>query len=103
MSNAVKFSERGTVTIKGAAEGETLDLNVSDTGIGIRPEDMERLFGSFERFESHLKVKAGGTGLGLYLTKKIAEEVLGGEVYVESEIGKGSTFGLKIPCRLPGA
>ena len=100
MSNAVKFSERGRVTVRAAAEGGALDLSVTDTGIGIRPEEIDRLFCSFERLESHLKVKAGGAGLGLYLTKKIVEEVLGGEVYVRSEAGKGSTFGFVIPCVL---
>jgi signal transduction histidine kinase len=56
-----------------------------------------RLFEAFERLDTHLRVKAGGTGLGLYLTKKIAMGFLGGTIEVESEEGKGSIFILKIP------
>jgi len=69
---------------------------VRDTGIGIEKGDIGKLFEAFERLESHLRVKAGGTGLGLYLTKKIATELLGGSVRVESEAGQGSTFSLRI-------
>lgn len=72
-------------------------MSVTDTGIGIAKENQPKLFEAFERMESHLKVKAGGTGLGLYLTKKIVEDILGGEVFFTSELNKGSTFGMVIP------
>ncbi|MBF0531359.1 MAG: hypothetical protein HQK55_19235 [Deltaproteobacteria bacterium] len=58
---------------------------------------MPKLFEAFERLDSHLRVKAGGTGLGLYLTKKLATEVLSGCVDVESTAGKGSTFRIRVP------
>lgn len=97
LSNAVKFSETGKVTLAVNMSGDMLKLSVSDTGIGISKEDMSKLFEAFERLETHLRVKAGGTGLGLYLTKKITEELLHGTVSVESYIDEGSTFTLKIP------
>jgi len=104
LSNAVKFSERGTVTVE-VKEGESVaegwvEIRVSDTGIGIREEDMAFLFGPFVRLESPLKIGTPGTGLGLYLTRKLATEVLGGEVSVESREGEGSTFILRIPQQL---
>ena len=67
-------------------------IAVRDTGIGIAKRDMARLFQPFERIDSHLSVKAGGTGLGLYLAKKLVTDLLQGEITVESEAGKGSTF-----------
>jgi len=97
LSNAVKFSETGKVTLAVNMIGNMLQLSVSDTGIGISKTDMAKLFEAFERLETHLRVKAGGTGLGLYLTRKITEELLHGTVSVESCIDEGSTFALKIP------
>lgn len=102
LSNAVKFSEQGMVTVtaglqRGTGAEEWLEITVSDTGIGIREEDKALLFKSFVRLESHLKIGTPGTGLGLYLTRKLATEVLGGDVSVESKEGEGSTFTLRIP------
>jgi len=97
LSNSVKYSEHGTVTVKAYQAEGGVEISVSDTGIGIANEDMPKLFEAFERLESHLRIKAGGTGLGLYLTKKIATEILGGEIKVASEAGQGSTFTLNIP------
>ncbi|HEY0788889.1 MAG TPA: ATP-binding protein, partial [Thermoanaerobaculia bacterium] len=67
-----------------------------DTGIGIAPEDKETIFQEFTLIESHLQGRAKGTGLGLPLTRKLAE-ILGGRVEVESEPGRGSTFRAVIP------
>ena len=100
MSNAVKYTEEGTVTVEAAVEGEQLRLTVRDTGIGIAPEEMPKLFEAFERLPSHLRVKAGGTGLGLYLTRKLVTELLGGEITVASEPGQGSVFTVTIPVIL---
>lgn len=100
LSNAVKFTEQGTVTFKAIDLGDHLQITVTDTGIGIAKEDIPKLFEAFERLETHLRVKAGGTGLGLYLTKKIATELLQGEIWVESEVDKGSIFGIRIPKTL---
>jgi signal transduction histidine kinase len=97
LSNAVKFSEQGSVTVTVRQLKDDVQIGVRDTGIGIDRDDMDKLFVAFERLETHLRVKAGGTGLGLYLTRKIATELLGGSVWVESEIGRGSTFWLRIP------
>lgn len=104
LSNAVKFSERGTVTVEARlledAAGKLVEFAVRDTGIGIRTADQGLLFGSFVRLESHLKTTTPGTGLGLYLTRKLATEVLAGEVGMESREGEGSRFWLKVPVVL---
>ncbi|MEA1923744.1 MAG: sensor histidine kinase [Pseudomonadota bacterium] len=97
LSNAVKFSETGKVSLTVSVIEDMVELRVSDTGIGIADEDMPKLFEAFERLDTHLRVKAGGTGLGLYLTKKITEELLQGRVSVESCLNEGSTFALRIP------
>ncbi len=100
LSNAVKFTEQGKVILSIKVIGEQLELKVNDTGIGVAEDDMPKLFEAFERLDTHLKVKAGGTGLGLHLTKKITEQLLQGKVFVNSQLAKGSTFGLIIPIRL---
>ncbi len=97
LSNAAKFTESGTVSISVAEDDGMVTISVSDTGIGIAEEDIARIFMPFVRIDSHLSVKAGGTGLGLYLTKKLVTEILRGRIGVESEEGKGSTFRIKIP------
>jgi PAS domain S-box-containing protein len=97
MSNAVKYSERGVITVSSRKVDKQVYLSVSDTGIGIAEKDMHRLFEPFERLETHLRVKAGGTGLGLYLTKKLVTDILMGQVSVRSVEGKGSTFSLMLP------
>ncbi|MFI5295999.1 MAG: PAS domain S-box protein [Thermodesulfovibrionales bacterium] len=97
LGNAVKFTESGGVTIASwKADGQVF-LSVSDTGIGIAQKDMHRMFEPFERLETHLRVKTGGTGLGLYLTKKLAIDVLRGDVSVTSLEGQGSTFTIRVP------
>ncbi len=100
LSNAVKYSEAGEITLCASVEGEEIEIAVSDTGIGIAEEDMPKVFEAFERLDSHLRVPAGGAGLGLHLTRKIATDLLRGSVAVHSELGKGSTFTLRIPKHL---
>lgn len=97
LSNAVKYSEQGEITLAVNESEEKIELSVSDTGIGIAEQDIPKLFQAFERLDSHLRVLAGGAGLGLYLTKKIATQLLKGKVIVKSKPGKGSTFILSIP------
>ncbi len=97
LSNAVKYSEAGTIKVDAKEINGEVEISISDTGIGIPKKDLPKIFHSFERLDSRLRVKAGGTGLGLYLTKKIITELLGGKIEVESEEGKGSTFRLKFP------
>ncbi len=100
LSNAVKFTEKGKIVITVDEVDELVEIKVKDTGIGIKEENMSRLFNSFVRLDTSLKVITPGTGLGLYLTKKLVVDVLGGEVAVESKYGVGSAFILKIPVVL---
>jgi two-component system sensor histidine kinase EvgS len=100
LSNAVKFTETGSITLSAKKCEEKVEILVTDTGIGISQQDQAKLFEAFERLDSHLRVKAGGTGLGLYLTRKLAVEVLDGETLVRSRQGQGSTFGLLVPINL---
>ncbi len=96
LSNAVKYSEEGSVTLSARETDGDVEIRVSDTGIGISEEDLPRVFEAFERLDSRLRVQAGGTGLGLYLTKKIVTELLGGAVSVHSKLGEGSQFTLRV-------
>lgn len=100
LSNAIKYSEQGQITVLAEDKGKQVVLKIQDSGIGVSAEDMPLLFEAFERIDTHLRVKAGGTGLGLYLTNKIATELLQGEVGAISKPGKGSTFWIKIPKNL---
>ncbi len=97
ISNAIKYTEQGKIILSIEEAENAITFIVADTGIGIDTVDMPRLFEAFERFKTHLLVKAGGTGLGLYLTGKIASEILQGEVGADSKRGAGSTFWIKIP------
>jgi CheY-like chemotaxis protein/anti-sigma regulatory factor (Ser/Thr protein kinase) len=95
-NNAVKFTETGTITIRTRLLEETDELallrfEVEDTGIGIGPEQHERLFSAFEQADSSTTREYGGTGLGLAITKRLVQ-LMGGEVGVSSVPGKGSTF-----------
>lgn len=95
-SNAVKFTEKGTVTLRALKQQETDDalsirFEVEDTGIGIPPDTVPRLFSSFEQADNSTTRKYGGTGLGLAITRRLAE-LMGGEVGVTSRPGFGSTF-----------
>jgi PAS domain S-box-containing protein len=99
LSNAVKFTpEGGSVTLTASKEDDAVRICVADTGIGIKPEDMAKLFSEFTQLESTYTKKYEGTGLGLALTKKLVE-LHGGRIWVESEEGKGSRFFFTLPCR----
>ena len=103
-NNAVKFTKEGQVVLKVGFEciGEEeilLLISVSDTGIGIKKEDMERLFESFQQVDSKRNRNIEGTGLGLAICKKLLE-LMNGKIWVESEFGKGSTFSVCIPQRV---
>jgi signal transduction histidine kinase/ActR/RegA family two-component response regulator len=103
ISNALKFTERGQVTVTTAvSEGDDVTFSVRDTGIGIAPEHLSYIFEEFTQLESPLQAKAKGTGLGLPLSKRLAE-LLGGHVAVQSEQRTGSLFSLTIPRVLAGA
>ena len=95
-TNAVKFTEQGTVTLRALKQEETADsvtvrFEVTDTGIGITPDVMSRLFSTFEQADNSMTRKYGGTGLGLAITRRLAE-LMGGEAGADSTPGIGSTF-----------
>ena len=100
VGNAIKFTDAGLVTLAVSAAADRLAFRVEDTGIGIQPSDRARLFQAFTQLESGLTRRHGGTGLGLFISHRLAT-MLGGWIDVESELGKGSTFTLFIPVRPP--
>ncbi|MEN6392165.1 MAG: response regulator [Syntrophomonas sp.] len=101
-SNAIKFTDQGEIVIKieperwDADDRVTLKFSVSDTGIGMSPEQMERLFQSFNQADNSITRKYGGTGLGLAICKNLLE-MMGGSIWVESVFGQGSTFYFTVP------
>ncbi len=103
LNNAVKYTHEGSVLfhVGGERDGGTLRLvfRIKDTGIGIKPEDMPKLFGKFQRVDLEQNSTVEGTGLGLSITKNLLE-MMSGEVTVESEYGKGSTFTIYLPQRI---
>jgi len=102
ISNALKFTEHGQVRVRAARnlERDTITFAVTDTGIGISPDNLQLIFEEFSQIEHPLQRRSKGTGLGLPLCRKLAE-LLGGRVEVESEVGIGSTFSLVLPRRFP--
>ena len=98
ISNAIKFmkEEGGIVTISAKKDSEMAKISVSDTGIGIKTEDLPKLFQRFEQLDSGISRKYGGSGLGLAITRQLVE-LHGGKIIVESKYGKGSTFTILIP------
>ena len=102
MGNAVKFTERGSISISARSEKITdslvrIDVEVEDTGCGISPGGLDRIFGLFDQLESGQRL--GGTGLGLTISRKFAR-MMGGEIHVESEAGKGSRFTFSFQAKL---
>jgi signal transduction histidine kinase len=96
LENAVKFTERGEIKISASQQNGCFRLTVSDTGIGIQKEHLNKIFEEFHRVDSSSIKKYRGTGLGLTIVKKFVN-LLGGEVAVESEVGKGSVFTVTLP------
>lgn len=98
VSNAIKFTEQGTVELTFLARGNLLQITVADSGIGIAPEHTERIFEEYGQLENRLQGRVKGTGLGLPLAKALVHR-LGGTIDVTSELGKGSTFKVVLPLR----
>ena len=110
LSNAAKFTERGEITLTAAREpgeaeggaGDWLVFRVADTGIGMTPEQLGRLFEAFTQAEASTTRRFGGTGLGLALTRHFCQ-MMGGEVTAESAPGAGSSFTIRLPAIVPPA
>lgn len=96
LTNAVKFTDKGTVILKCYKNSESLILSVTDTGMGIKPEDIKTIFKPFRQVDSGITRKQEGTGLGLTITKKLLS-LMGGSIKVESEPGRGSIFTVSLP------
>jgi len=98
-NNAIKFTEKGRVRLqlnqRRIGNKRAIEISIEDTGIGIRPEDKEKLFNAFTQVEATNKRRHEGSGLGLHLSQKLAE-LLGGQITFQSELGKGSTFTLTL-------
>jgi signal transduction histidine kinase len=114
LSNACKFTKQGKITItieKQNKKAEIVDgeeqkpaipyilFKVSDTGVGIAPERIEKLFQPFTQADASTTREYGGTGLGLAITRKLSR-IMGGDTFVESEVGKGSTFTIILPVEV---
>jgi signal transduction histidine kinase len=101
LSNAVKFTpDGGKITVAARPVNDTVEVSVTDTGIGIAPEDCEAVFEEFRQVGSNADAKAQGTGLGLALTKKFIE-LHGGRIWLTSALGQGSTFSFTLPIGQP--
>jgi len=105
VGNAVKFTKEGQVEIRASAVATDvrqvmITIEVRDTGIGIAAEQLKQIFESFRQLETGLSRSHGGLGLGLAVARKLAE-LLNGTIHVESELGRGSTFSVQLPLRLP--
>jgi signal transduction histidine kinase/DNA-binding response OmpR family regulator len=96
ISNAVKFTDAGSITCSAAMQDGEIVVSVADSGIGIKPEDQPKVFEKFKQVGDTLTDKPKGTGLGLPISKEIVE-YHGGRIWVESEIGKGSVFSFSLP------
>jgi PAS domain S-box-containing protein len=105
LSNACKFTERGTVTVETQRDrgaGDRIEIACADTGIGMTPEQVERLFQEFTQADASTTRRYGGTGLGLAISRRLAR-LMGGDITVVSQPGRGSRFTLELPAAVLGA
>jgi PAS domain S-box-containing protein len=96
INNAIKYTQEGSVTINLTGDPSIIQIQVRDTGPGIPPEDIPHLFQKFYRVDNSMTRTIGGTGLGLFICRKIIE-LYNGRIWAESELGKGSTFFINLP------
>jgi signal transduction histidine kinase len=101
LNNAVKFTEKGYVSISCRSENNQYLLEVSDSGIGMRAEELPGLFKPFHQIDTGLTRKHEGTGLGLSICKKLLD-MMGGTIDVQSQWGQGSTFNIRFPRKAGG-
>jgi signal transduction histidine kinase len=103
LGNASKFTEYGMIRLDAArqtVDGDNwITFSVSDTGIGMTPEQMEKLFQPFSQAEASMTRKYGGTGLGLEITRRFCK-ILGGDITAKSKLGEGSTFSIRLPIEV---
>jgi signal transduction histidine kinase len=102
LSNALKFTPSGAVTIRVAQSpaAQAIVVAVTDTGVGIAPEDEGKVFEDFRQLDSSPARGYGGTGLGLSICRRLSQ-MLGGTIELSSEVGEGSTFTLSLPVKTP--
>jgi len=98
LNNSIKFTDNGGITLRARKTGGQIIVEVSDTGIGIAKQEVSKLFTKFYQADSSAKRKYGGTGLGLAICKEIIKAHKG-DIWVKSELGKGSTFGFRVPVK----
>ncbi len=96
LENAIKYTKTGSIVVDIGGDDDTVVISVTDTGIGIPPEDIPHLFQKFYRIDNSDTREIGGTGLGLYLCRRLVE-AMHGRIWVESELGRGSRFFVQIP------
>jgi two-component system, sensor histidine kinase len=101
ISNALKFTDHGDVRVKAAPDGAGLALTVSDTGVGIAPDHLHTLFEKFTQADASTTRRFGGTGLGLSICRELAQ-LMGGEIGADSELGRGSSFRVRLPLERIG-
>ncbi len=106
VNNALKFTERGRVSVTvnrlSNADGEWTEVHVADTGIGIAPQHLAKLFQPFSQVDGSATRKYDGTGLGLAISQKFCR-MMGGDITVESASGRGSRFSIRLPAGRPQA
>jgi PAS domain S-box-containing protein len=101
LSNAVKFTNKGSVTLIAVCDGDFVRLEVTDTGVGIKPDEIDAIWEDFRQLDQSRTRSHGGTGLGLSITRRLTQQ-LGGEVAVESVFGDGTTFTVRLPLKAQG-
>ncbi|MGH7506533.1 MAG: chemotaxis protein CheB [Longimicrobiales bacterium] len=96
LANAVRYTDQGQITLRIRVDGETVLIEIEDTGLGIAPNHRERIFERFWQVDQTTTRTRGGSGLGLSVSRSLAR-LMGGDIELESELGKGSTFKLRLP------
>jgi len=98
LSNAVKFTNKGSITLTAVCAGDSVQLDVTDTGVGIKPEEIDAIWEDFRQLDQSRTRSHGGTGLGLSITRRLTQQ-LGGEISVQSVFGEGTTFTVRLPLK----